>query len=341
VMTVCFYVHTSFHIQRHAVNAVEEGDGVTIDIRVVCEPDLGIVTFVVANLISMALSHCFVFWDQRYGYHHHLQLWRDRTRKEFEIQNTMSPDQAPRYKVSGFYASFHRRDVQKWRTGADGHNLHCLAAMYRVTSTFEVAVFSIFLVSLLATLWLIVETVFSVPARFVIGGAIGAVLGPPDNVREVNPIGFADGLVTSTDKYGNALFLAICYWATIIVCPVVTQCLILMLWLCPLKYSHFVRLLKSLLFVQAWNALDVFFVGTISGTLAMETVSEWIIDSTLPGLCGEDGVIEQWIGMGCFEVKGTIARGAWMSGVAALWQWVSIWFTLRTAADIGVHGIEY
>ena len=314
----------------------EYSDGLTIDIRIVCEPDLGIVTFVVANLISMALSHCFIYWDQRHGFHHHLLLWRDRTRKEFEIQNTMSHG-APKYKVSGLYASFHRPDVHQWRSGGKG----CLAAMYRTASCVGVVVFAAFLISLVATLWLIVETVYSVPARFVIGGVAGTILGSPDNVRQLNPVETADHLISSTDKYGNALFLAICYWITIIVFPILTQCVILLIWLCPLRYPHFVWLLKSLWFVQAWNALDVFFVGSVSGALAMETVSEWIIDSSYPGVCGDGGIIEQWTGMGCFDVKGTITRGAWMSGAAALWQWVSIWFTLRTAADIGVHGIEY
>ncbi len=38
-----------------------------IDLWIVCEPEIGIVTFVIANLLSMAYSHIFIFLDQQYG----------------------------------------------------------------------------------------------------------------------------------------------------------------------------------------------------------------------------------------------------------------------------------
>ncbi len=46
-----------------------------MDIRIVCEPDIGNVTFVIANLLSMACRHIFIFLDQQYSYKHHVQIW--------------------------------------------------------------------------------------------------------------------------------------------------------------------------------------------------------------------------------------------------------------------------
>ena len=124
--------------------------------------------------------------------------------------------------------------------------------------------------------------------------------------------------------------------------PILTQVVLILIWFFPMKHKYFVFLLKSIWFVQAWNAFDVFFVGTISGAIEMNTVSEWIIDSTYPGLCDPDtGLLVQEIGMGCFNVMGTITRGCWMAGVAAVFQWYAIWFSLRSAKDIGIHGMEY
>ena len=396
VMTVCFYVHTSFKFKD-----------LHLDIRIVCEPDIGIVTFVIANLLSMAYSHIFIFWDQKYGYTHHVEVWMEENSKsnllegkdkkklpqinghndsmsiarpisannsigydsdisrsnviaktppkhvvnvnngninnKSEIAKDMKlinePLEKPRYKISGVYESFYRKDIHLWRMDKD---YKIFAMLYQSQSIFGLLAFSFYLMSLLAILYLIIETIYTVPARFDIDGIVGIILGSPANVREYNPIQTANELIPSTDKYHSAIFLSSCYYVTIIIFPIITQIVLILIWFAPVKHKWFVFLLKSIWFVQAWNAFDVFFIGTISGAIEMNMVSEWIIDSTYPGLCGAtDGILVEEFGMGCFNVMGTITKGCWMAGVAATFQWYSIWFSLRTAKDIGIHGMEF
>eukprot|EP01084_Bolivina_argentea_P162595 282955_1 len=336
IITVVFYVHASIKLKD-----------IDVDIHIVCEPDLGIVTFVIANLLSMAYSHMFIFWDQKYGYKHHVEVWTEQQMLGTQVNEEsveyihIQPEherKKRKYKVTGEYDSFHRAEIHLWR---QNNNYNIFATLYRPRSMCEVLFFSLYLVSLVAVLWLIIESVFTVCAIFEVQGAVGAVIGSPANVRQYNTIQNASALPTSTNKYHSALFLCVCYWITIIVCPILTQMVLLLIWFAPMKHKYFVFLLKSIWFVQAWNAFDVFFVGTISGAIEMNVVSQWIIDSTYPKWCGEDGIISNELGMGCFNVEGTITRGTWMIGIAAMCQWYAIWFSLRTAKDIGIHGMEY
>eukprot|EP00483_Globobulimina_turgida_P005368 UN05378 len=73
----------------------------------------------------------------------------------------------------------------------------------------------------------------------------------------------------------------------------------------------------------------------------MNAVSKWIINSTYPGLCGDDGILTNNVGMGCFNVMGHLTKGCWIAGAAAIAQWFAIWFSFLTAKDIGIHGMEY
>merc|ERR1712228_24778 len=81
----------------------------------------------------------------------------------------------------------------------------------------------------------------------------------------------------------------------------------ILLWICPMKHRVFVFLLKSLWFVQAWNAFDVFCVGTAAGALQIDVVSAWIIDTQIPQICGSDGIFES-----CFIVYGSITKGCFV-----------------------------
>eukprot|EP01084_Bolivina_argentea_P280282 479305_1 len=332
VMTVCFYVHTSFEFKNY-----------NIDIRIVCEPDIGIITFVIANLLSMAYSHIFIFLDQQYGYKHHVQIWTQsqyniNVEPQYNIQNKQLEIAVPIYKVSGVYDSFYKSDIDSWRKNK---NYKIFAMLYRPQSICGIFSFSIYLLCLWSVLWLIIEIIFSVPARFDIEGIVGIVIGSPSNIRQYNPIQTANELISSTDKYNTAMFLSICYWITICIFPILTQIVLILIWFSPIKHKYFVFLFKSLWFIQAWNAIDVFFIGTISGAIEMNTVSKWIIDSTYSDLCGDNGILTNVIGMDCFNVMGHITKGCWMAGIAAIIQWYQIWFSLSTAKDIGVHGLEY
>ena len=292
----------------------------------------------------MAYSHIFIYFDQKYGYQHHIDLWNESNAKinyKKPLESLVEPDMfvsKRQHKLSGVYDSFYRSDIHLWRRN---QNYKIFSMLYQPQSVCGICYFSLFLMSLVGVLWLIIETVYTVPARFDIEGIVGIVIGSPSNVRQLNPIQTANNLILSTDKYNTAIFLSTCYWLTIIIFPIITQIVLILIWFCPLKHVHFRILLKSIWFVQAWNALDVFFVGSVSGAIEMNTVSQWIVDSNYAEMCGEDGILTEELGMGCFNVVGTITRGSWMAGAAAIIQWYSIWFSLKTAKDIGIHGMEY
>ena len=77
--------------------------------------------------------------------------------------------QQPRYKLTGVYDSFYRKDISIWRL--DG-NYKIFAIMYQPKSLLGIMGFSLFLMGLLVILLLIIDTVYTVPARFVIKGLL-------------------------------------------------------------------------------------------------------------------------------------------------------------------------
>merc|ERR1711997_523673 len=98
---------------------------------------------------------------------------------------------------------------------------------------------------------------------------------------------------------------------------------IVMVWLCPMNYTMHNTICHLLFPLQAWNAVDVFLVGTIAASVELEQVSEWILNTNYAKICGDGGILEKFLG------AGHLTYGSVMIAVFVVVQWSALLYTRR------------
>merc|ERR1712129_490898 len=134
---------------------------------------------------------------------------------------------------------------------------------------------------------------------------------------------------TSTDAVAAAWFCVAQYYATVIVAPLAVSALLCALWMVPMRYGAHCALCRLLLPLQAWNALDVFLVGSVAASVELEQVSEWILNTNYEEVCGDDGIIESVAHTGCFSVVGSLTPGTALLAVFVALEWALLIYTRR------------
>merc|ERR1719229_147668 len=199
-------------------------------------------------------------------------------------------------------------------------------ALYDLPESFIGIIFRcIFFIVCVGNIWLCIDTIYTAPVRYNMKGLAGWAID--NNIRSYSIKGTADLLPDSTDETGAAYFCIIQYYMTVIIAPIVVSSVILCVWLLPMNYRMHNIICHLLYPLQAWNALDVFLVGTIAASVELDQVSQWILNSNFPGACGDDGVIQKIFHVGCFSVEGHLTPGTLMLGVYVLVQWVTLLYT--------------
>lgn len=187
---------------------------------------------------------------------------------------------------------------------------------------------TLFLVVCIGNIVLCLEMLWTAPVRYTIDGLAGEFMSG-GNIRSSSVIGTANALPSSTDSTAAAWFCVVQYYLTVVVAPLVVSVIIIAVWLFPLNYRMHNMICHLLFPLQAWNAVDVFLVGTIAASVELEQVSEWILNANYAKICGDDGIIESLLGAGCFSVVGDLTYGSIMMGTFVVVQWIALLYTRR------------
>lgn len=68
-------------------------------------------------------------------------------------------------------------------------------------------------------------------------------------------------------------------------------------------------------------------VGTVAASIELDEVSQWILNSNFPSVCGDDGTIERIVGTGCFSVVGSLTYGSILLGSFVVIEWFALLYT--------------
>ena len=149
------------------------------------------------------------------------------------------------------------------------------------------------------------------------------------NILSYTIIEIPNTLPSLTDITIAAYFLSTLYYLTVIIMPIFINIFLFYIWLLPINYNQHNKYLYYLLLFQAWNGLDVFLIGTVSASLELNQVSQWIINTNFQQVCGTNGLVNNLIGMECFSVKGNILYGTIMILIVVIIQWFTFIYTLK------------
>merc|ERR1712241_456301 len=144
-----------------------------------------------------------------------------------------------------------------------------------------------------------------------------------DNVKSFAIIDLINLLPDSTDSTSAAYLCVVLCYLTIVIAPILMSVMIVVLWMVPLNYKLHNMICHLLFPLQAWNAVDVFLVGTIAASVELEQVSEWILNANYATICGDDGIMESLLGAGCFSVVGDLTYGTIMMATFVVVQWIA------------------
>jgi len=332
-MAVSFYITIAF---------TEFGVGVDMAIKV--EIEQGVTLFAIMTLLSMFYSMLFLYFHEQ-QHLHRLNAAKRRHDEEKKqpliISQSKDHDAVDAIHVVPVKVDQHNEpefdhmdcfeiEVQRYS------ELH----RWKSTNSFKIYAFYdaprslcgllwrvVFLMVCIANIVLCFEMLWTAPVRYDIEGLAGWAMG--DNIRSSSVIGTVNALPSSTDSVPAAWFCVVQYYMTVIAAPIIVSLVIVMVWLCPLNYKMHNVICHLLFPLQAWNAVDVFLVGTIAASVELEQVSEWILNTNYAKLCGDGGIFQKFLGAGCFSVAGHLTYGSILIGVFVVVQWSALLYTRR------------
>eukprot|EP01083_Nonionella_stella_P088628 247109_1 len=313
---VCIFMVVSFYLTI----TEQTRSGLGINVAVVVQIDTGVTTFAVATLVSMVYSMVFLYFDEQ----KRLQKSPITDEQEEPIMLDDEPLQEP-YKAD--IDCFEHR-IEKYSTlylWKYDKTCRIYALSDVPTSVLGILWRCTFLLLCVGNIWLCVDVLYTAPVRYDIEGLAGWAVS--DNVRSFSIKRTADLLPSSTDAYGAAWFCVIQYYMTVLIAPIVISTVIVCVWFVPMNYRMHNLVCRLLYPLQAWNALDVFLVGTVAASIELDEVSQWIINSNFAQICGDGGYVDNIFDTGCFSVVGNLTRGTGMLIVFVVLEWFALLYT--------------
>ena len=338
---VSLYMIVSFYVE-----ITEQLKGYGVDVKIVVEPDVGLNTFVIGTALSMLFSHFFLFLDAHYAKPHvaHLRRLRDlnddddakrainEQRGGAEPEIAVIDDEAMKHKMTKITEEMEAERAlmvkHQWNTVR-----RPLCIRFAPHSICGVVVRSLMLMVLIATMWGVIDSVFTAPVRYDIEGLVGWAL--TDSHRAYSPWQIVVGVPSHTDEHEAAPALSFALFVTIIVFPILLVATMMAIWMLPVlcRRLHFLNIAMQTF--MAWTALDVFAVASIAASLELDRVSQWIMNQTYPKICGPEGIIplilEKVLGRetGCFAVTGHLTWGIWIVVGSAVSMWFLFVYTIH------------
>ena len=216
----------------------------------------------------------------------------------------------------------------------------CLFRVHQRQSVLAVCADSLFLTGLVASVWVIVQALYTAQVGFHVHGLFagpgGAVV-----VKSAQNIGAtcADYLVLT-----NAIQKLFVQQFTLlaVLMPLAVQTLIVLVWLVPLRAALMRWAIRLIVVLQSLNAMEIYF---LSALLCFEfgSYTKWFsaVKGGSPGLCGPDSPVYETMG-GCIYADAFFnSGGVALMAVAVAAQWVSFVYTVYTANKIGVNVLRF
>ena len=216
-------------------------------------------------------------------------------------------------------------------------NIGPLFLYYKPESYCGIITRAITLTLMICNIYMVLLSLETAPVRFDLHGLTGAFV--PDPIRSNTMIENCNLLDTVTDTKATAILVVVVYYITIIIAPILVMISLSFIWVFPffMNYNIVFHYLKEVtLVLQAWSGIDVYLLGSIAASVEIGEVSDWILNTNFPGVCGSDGVIQNIFGVGCFSVQGNLIYGTLLLGIAVVIEWYSVIYTMRYLHKIDI-----
>lgn len=295
-----------------------------VDVAVIVQIDTGVTTFAIATLLSMLYSMLFIYYDEQKRLKKRLSLKEKNEEKQKQDEQHGIEQQL----VNEIEFDCFENEIEKYSKLYEWkHNDSIkIYALYDLPDSFCGVIWRcLFLTLIIGNIWLCIDTIFTAPVRYNMKGLAGWAVD--DNIRSYSIIDTVNKLPSSTDKHGAAWFCLIQYYMTVIIAPIFISIIIVFVWLFPMKYKYHNIICHLLFPFQAWNALDVFMVGAIAASVELDQVSEWILNTNYPCVCGDGGIIQTLTGVGCFSVEGHLTYGSLILLIFVIFEWFALIYT--------------
>mmetsp|Transcript_8254 Transcript_8254/g.13489 ORF Transcript_8254/g.13489 Transcript_8254/m.13489 type:complete len:670 (+) Transcript_8254:46-2055(+) len=329
---VCIFMVVSFYLTI----TEELQNGLGVEVAVVVELDIGVTLFAIITLLSMVYSMMFIFFDEQK---------RHKKQEEHKQKESMSMHKDEDQNHAHFIANDENHKMEyilsdKLDTDCFEHEIEPHSKLYewkyhegaKIYAFFDlpdslcgILWRGFFLTLLLGNIWLCVDAIWTAPVRYNMNGLAGWAVS--DNIRSYSIIKTVNLLPFSTDEWVAAWFCVVQYYMTVVLAPLLISAVLVFVWLCPMSYRTHNIICHLLYPLQAWNALDVFLVGTVAASIELDQVSQWILNTNYPTICGTEGYIEDIVHVGCFSVKGYLTYGCLMLGIYVVLEWFLLIYT--------------
>jgi len=210
---VSLYMIVSFY-----VSITEQLKGFGLNIKVVVEPDVGLNTFVIGTAISMIFSHFFLFLDAKYA-KPHIKKLRNKQQRQKDINNALNVQ----YQIDQVEENENIKNKHKYNLWPSP-----LCIRFVPESMFGVFVRSVMLLLIFATLWTVIDSVFTAPVRYNISGLVGFFV--TNSVRSYSPWQIVTEVPSHTDEHTAAYPLSFTFFITIIFFPLLLTVSMIIIW---------------------------------------------------------------------------------------------------------------
>lgn len=280
-----------------------------VKVHMKVNPMKGMVIYIIAILFSQMITHvlCYVFY--KYGKELNIGLLENVDYIDIQFQKQMDNE---RKCCKNEWFSIKTRFAYK---------------LSPAQSWISIIFYAIFLTTLLSSCWYLAETLNTSPTIYNLSGIIGAVTDVTH--FSYSTVNFATVVISSVmDSFaGNAYFVAIVFYFITFGIPIFVQFLLILIWfIVPFQFARYEWMSNVLWIAQSWNAVDIFCVDLI-GSLQMNLISEYLIDTEMPELCGSDGIVHRLLDGKCYVGNGKFTRGWYMLVSIAVFQWAVLWYT--------------
>eukprot|EP01084_Bolivina_argentea_P282343 483267_1 len=225
----------------------------------------------------------------------------------------------------------------------DKDNNYYILAFCSLTSPKSISAIicrALYLAILVASMWIVLESFWTVSLRFTFGGFAGYTLkmGEYATYDMLNDLGTILYLKTSLGKM--LPFIAILF---IVYIPILTMGLIILIWFIPLKKMHLKWIVRLIIVLAGAGIYDTFLVAVLV-SFEMKELSIYIVNQiALPRLCGDHSPISEYLPGGCFYGNvDYVWQGLILIIISVVLQWFHLGVTIyNTNKNMGIYPIRF
>ena len=304
------------------------------------EFDKGLLAFTIATLVSMFQSMLFIYADKKYAKPIYMKKkffdnLEENNKHDCEYEYKTRLNSGNILKRINDWGNNEQKDYNQYKTlllyvENKYKNIGPLFMYYKPESYSGIILMAVMLTLILCNVYLMVFCFNTAPIRFDLHGLLGNIVPNPERLNTV--IQNCNLLYTVTDAKLTAILIEMVYYVTVVIAPILVMISLSFTWIFPffMSYNAVFHCLKEIIIVlQAWSAIDIYLLSSFAVSVEIGEVSDWILNANFPGVCGDDGVIQNIFGVDCFSVKGNVLYGTYLLGIAVIIEWFAFIYTVN------------